>query len=412
MRPIRIFARFVRSFLEPAWLIHLEAKVSYFVVRILKVDAALPKKERIVLTPFLDGSRGDEALLKGALAAPPSPSTVVCKWPATRHSRAVKHPHQKVFIPGILYGLPPFSFFASIRFIWIATNYKRLSVVGADVLDGNYWRGPSLRRILLSEAAMKLGLEVEIVGFSWPADFDSHCMKALSKIDKTVALVPRDAVSARRLIDLDVNISRVAPDLAFCIPNQTTQLSVEVERWISKCSSMKKPIIALGLNSANLGHKISLARLAYLIQNSCPGYAVLLTPMDERIFAGDRRASNRFALEAARLGLETFTIANETSVEELISILRLTSFSITFRMHLAVLTFLAENASIGIEYAGKFRGLYGLFNLETLVLSKENHREQLDPKISWLVKNYQEVQARIKQRLPEITVAAGGVPPA
>lgn len=368
---LREIVRQLREAVEPSWLVRAETELAYLIAS--RLPRSRPRTGRkLLLAPFLKGSRGDEALLLGAVAAAGGELIILSDRP-NRRLRAVLPPGHRVWtVFGLLYALPPFSFIATLILLIRVRAADSFTVVGADVLDGAYWLGPSLRRILIPIALSKIGVRTEIVGFSWRANSSPECETAIQETSGLVKLTARDELTVGRLQALGVDEVSVGVDCALALFGRRYRPEPELLRWISQQRESGRKILVLGPNGQTLYRKAELQVLLDLIRRADQSWSLAVVPMDERFFAFDRARSKSIEKLALQTGVPVFVTRKDTGVEGLIGSLSRVDAIVTFRMHLAILGLTSGTPCIGIEYNDKFQGVFRAFGVEELVVKREN----------------------------------------
>lgn len=392
----------LRSLLEPEWLIHAEISCARAVARKLPRIRRQTGTTHLLLTPFPRGSRGDEALLVGSLDSSREPLVVLAHRPLRALRRLVARPHRVTTIPGLIYALPPLSFLASLLFLARGRRAASLTVVGADLLDGAYWQGPSLRRILLSGALADLGVRVEVIGFSWPLNPDPACHRALASVADRISLRPRDSLATRRLVDSGISVNETGADVALGITTIPSEPPPEVARWLSDQALQGRRVLAAGLHGHLLPVETDVVSLSSLLKSEQQSWALLLVPMDERLFAGDRRRANALARWARHAGIPVCVVGRQTSVRDLLAILSRVSGVLAFRMHLSILAFRVGTPCIGVDYNDKFAGTFEHFDSEDYVIP----RDQLSPQLANVWSSFrdstEDLRHRVTMSLPRV----------
>ena len=392
----------MRSLLEPEWLITAEISLARFLVKLLPRVRRQTRGLRLLLTPFPKGSRGDEALLLGSLDASSEPLVVLAHRPLAALRRLVSRPHRVWVIPGLLYAFPPLSFFSSFLFLLRARRAATFTLVGADLLDGAYWQGPSLRRILLSSALVDLGVTVEVVGFSWPIEPDVLCEKALASIAHRVTLKPRDAVSARRLVERGIPVTSTGADVALGIVRIPPEPPSDVDKWLKEQFSEGRRVLAAGLHGHLLPLKTDRVSLSSLLKSETQPWALLLVPMDERFFAGDRKRARAIARWARGANIPVFVLGRQTSVRDLLAILSRVTAVVAFRMHMSILAFRVGVPCMGVDYNDKFVGTFGHFDTEEYVIPRDQLAHQLSHVWPSFLDSLEDVRHRVRMSLPRV----------
>ena len=206
---------------------------------------------RPVLLPTSPGSLGDEALLRGAIAgleqAGDSFIHVTCtpaKWPGLQ---SAKH----VTLSSAFAVSPLRRAVRRAEINRFGRRHRRLTFIGADMLDGRY--GRSCARWALIEDIASAGVAVDVVGFSWNASPKQSILQAIGRLPDTVSFFAREEPSALRFAEHTGRAVSSGADLAFLLEPQgdATRAAVAVR------PDDGRPLVAITVNAAQLGGRLA-----------------------------------------------------------------------------------------------------------------------------------------------------------
>lgn len=335
-------------------------------------------------------------MLLGSLATTGKNTIVLSQRPNTRLRKLIPSGTMVWMVPGLLYAIPPFSFAATLLLLLRSRACGVFTVVGADLLDGAYWVGPSVRRLLIPAALARLGVSSEIVGFSWRRDPAPQCARALLECATAVSLRPRDEMTLERLRALGITGAKEGIDLALGIVREDQDSNTEFLDWAQNQCHGGKKILAFGPNGQTLARLAEIDALLNLVYSDSDSWALAIVPMDERFAAFDRTRAKFIAKRAQRMGITTFVFSRRTSVRELIASLEMVDAVFTFRMHLAVLALGVGVPSIGVDYNDKFKGIFRHFGVEEFVIDHPDLLNKAAEVWTTLQGRYAEVAATIR----------------
>jgi polysaccharide pyruvyl transferase WcaK-like protein len=243
---------------------------------------------------------------------------------------------------------------------------KRLIIVGADTLDGAYGAVESIFKLSTALNFQTSSIQSYLVNVSWNAKKLNLLLKLILTLTSKVGakFLVRDVVSFSRLESKGVN-SVLSADLVFNLkPKPRYPLKESFEDW----KSQNRPIVAVGFgvpldqDPNYFEQMVEVCR--YLLSNS---YAIVLSP------SGSSKSDLdlNFALLSSLNNERVFYYQNISSSYEFVELLSTADFGITNRMHFVIHALLVHVPSIGVEYQGKFEGLYDFltmraFNLQSL----------------------------------------------
>lgn len=322
----------------------------------------LPKRHLVVAAPG-GGSIGDQAMLEAYVATVEGAVEIVTQDPDTLVRTPPGRAVEVTQYSNLLYGSPLGHLRDLVAFQASLRHARSVSVVGADVMDGVYNVASSVRRFRLLELAAARGVDARALGFSWNAAPHAAAKRAMQACGEGVTLNARDPRSAERLRrDGASNVVDVA-DLAFLAPQLEEELG-ETQEWLTQQKSAGRKIVLINAN-ALLEKHMDQAKIYGRLGGELvrAGWSVLYVPHDSRRVPSDVDLAWSAARAVPRdsLGGESpfvHVAAGVTTPSEVISLAKSAEFAITGRMHLAVLSAVAETPAIALSYQGKVEGLY------------------------------------------------------
>ncbi len=339
------------------------------------------------------GSVGDEAMYRAFLAHVGRPLTVVVRKADDLLTSPTEHDNVTVVaLPGLLYGGASSRRHDLLRFLQLARRAETVSIVGADVMDGVYSEAASIRRFRTARFAAAVGAETRILGFSWNEQPSRHALRELRLADPRVALCIRDVVSHERAVASGASHARQVADLAFLTPRDTPLRDQSVVGWLDDQDSANRPIVIVNANP-RLETRFPDQFEAYrrvvdsLVE---AGYSVLLLPHDSR--GGTRSEESYIAALADVISArpEVLHVPRIMSPDQVTALAARSVFVLSGRMHLVILAAAAGVVSMGLEYQGKFAGLYEVMGYEGAVRLDGLDAEQLSTRVLTALASRQE----------------------
>ncbi|WP_345713123.1 polysaccharide pyruvyl transferase family protein, partial [Kineococcus glutinatus] len=238
-----------------------------------------------------------------------------------------------------------------------------VSLIGADVMDGNYSLPASVRRSALVATAAGAGLDTRVIGFSWSTSPRRAARRELRRAERAgVQLLARDPASAARLRGDGVRGVVQVADVVF------TARSVDpsaAERLLAGVSAPVALVNASGL-FAKRGTDLQADYVEVVRGLLERGMHVVLLPHVTRSDADDlavcRALAARFAPGEVQL---VDTLLTPAQVRGLA---RRAAVVVTGRMHLAVMSLMAGVPAITLATQGKVEGLMQLVGAPELAV--------------------------------------------
>jgi colanic acid/amylovoran biosynthesis protein len=363
--------------------------------------AALPARH-ILLSATGGGSVGDQAMFESFVANVVGDVVVVVR----NNGSLLRIPHGEearvtvLPLPGLLYGwTKPYLRDLRILAAEIAKSHT-VSVVGADIMDGAYNARASARRFWVAAFAAKLGLNSQVLGFSWNAHPDARAVDAmLFASNQGVALLARDPKSASRLRDAGSKTVVDVADLAFLAP-RSEALPDELAAWIAQQRADGRKVVVVNANYL-LEHYVEQvpAYSALIAQQLENGFSFILLPHDSRNAPSDESLAEDI-WAASGSSDRVFLISKILLPNDVVTLSSQVDFVITGRMHLAILAAIAGTPSVAVSYQGKIEGLYKRLGLDCFVLPDETFVAQLDDKFHSTDRDLEQIRVDLNAHLP------------
>ncbi len=253
--------------------------------------------------------------------------------------------------------------------------------LGADVLDGSYDPNFSLRHIVLTDLACRLGAAAAVMGFSFSKYPFQALGEILDDISSDVRFYLRDPSSYDRFSRFCRAQAELAADLAFLMqPDE--RLPRDIEGWISEGVRAEKTLIGVNFHPllfspsdrSNLTKAIeSLATVIKKFISEMQA-RVILIPHDFRGKASDLWCLDPlYRLLSHECGQSVFYPDRELSAPKLKALVGQLDAVLSGRMHLAIAALGMGVPVLGFSYKGKFEGLFRHFSIasEYLISTQE-----------------------------------------
>jgi len=318
-----------------------------------------PTYTHLLVAPPGGGNIGDQAMIdafventEGAIAIVIAKADAI-QVPVEDHGRV-----SLLLLPNLVYG-NSWSHLRDIhRFGRLASQSRRVSIVGADIMDGAYSPGASVMRSFLAEQASRAGKPSRILGFSWNGTATLASTKALKNAsDAGVRLMTRDPLSGKRArADGMSNVSEVA-DMVFSAKSSSNGAAERILRL----AAPGQPVVLLnvsGLIARSLDQTPDYLAIARYFLTK--GYFVVFLPHVSRP-AGDDVKSCRAVWDAVGSS-SAVLVENLLQPAEIRGLTARASFIVTGRMHLAVMGLLNGVPAATLSTQGKVEGLMEMFN--------------------------------------------------
>lgn len=298
----------------------------------------------------------------------------------------------------------------------IATGFSDVYLIGADCLDGAYWRRQSIQIIRFMNLAGQMGLRSRILGFSYNGNKDALIRKELRKAASHCTLCVRDAISKERLeefIPTDAKSSRniqLVADLAFPVDASSfpvPTLDVAMHERLKSWKNKGVTIVAINICGWHWKNpEVFIARLSHHLLKLAeinPQTAYLLLPHDNR----EGKISDVHTLSLLNDQLKVHhkrvifcnSLASGVQAKQLVSH---ADVLITGRMHLAIAALSQNIPTISLVYQGKFEGLYDHYKFDNRYYFEPDDLENIFETLDKVLENREEISRHIRLRNTEI----------
>lgn len=328
-------------------------------------------------TTELDGSLGDQALLLGLsdLIDRGNTQIVVSEY----------------FNPGLVFGDSAFlrawqGLAAGWRLGRASATANGLYIIGADVMDGYYTPGVSRQRLLLVNAFARAGIPCCITGFSFNEAPSLSVVEEFRRLPSGVRICLRDAVSLERFERIVGRGAILVADLAFLVKEaESAPVADRVVPWAAGQKAAGRQLLGININPqvvAHLPHGTEEG-IADSVAECCKGLlqeniSIVLIPHDFRPGCADLRVMNMVWSRIGELaGNHAIVLADQFSAQEIKTACKALDLVLSARMHLAIGALSVCTPVCGIQYQGKFEGLFKHFGFaRDVFIEPEN---ALDP---------------------------------
>lgn len=224
-----------------------------------------------------------------------------------------------------------------------------LVVVGADIVDGHWGEANAVKKIRSARIVARNGAEAAIVGFSWNANPSKRALREMRKaVRDGVKLFPRDSLSHQRLKSHGIS-NFLSTDLAFHFARELRKVSLP----LSESRGGKTVVMNLSWSAGRHEEQLQAHETIWRELNS-HGYKVIWVPTDLEPQVSDLNLINKLPSDI----LKNSDILTTTDLHKVLGVLASADFVVTGRMHLAILSWVVGTPAIGLEYQGKFEGMF------------------------------------------------------
>ncbi|WP_172979860.1 polysaccharide pyruvyl transferase family protein [Agromyces agglutinans] len=348
------------------------------------------------------GSIGDEAMYQSFLLNSPLPVSVIA-----RNANDLARPPAELRarfspLPNLLYGGVISRMRALADFRRMLESASSVSVVGADVVDGKYNPKASVRRFRTAGVAARMGIPAQILGFSWNEAPDPAALRAVRKVPPAVRLLARDPISAERLIRSGASNVRAAADLAF-LTKPSADLPSTIEAWLR--GQRGRRIVIVNSNPRLAGSfPDQMAEYCYLVRCLVArGESCVLLPHDSRdLGRGSEIAHLRRLADEIRPSPHVLSLPETLEPGEVVRLAQYASLTISGRMHLAILSAVAGVPTVGLDYQGKFEGLYRLLDIADLRVPQGELDGRLVESVERALAQLESYSGSLRRALPDV----------
>ena len=258
-------------------------------------------------------------------------------------------------MPDLVYGDGAAHAAAIASLVRLLVRCRSVSVIGADIMDGRYSPRGSVRRAVIAEIGAAAGVDTRIIGFSWNDRPRSSARRALTRAGRAGATVLlRDPMSADRAAGDRIGSVVPTADLVF--------LATTVEVPAVAPAVPYVIVNVSGLIARSADHTPEYIRIVEYFRSV--GLHVVLLPHVIKPLTDDLAAC---AALADRVGGHGVTLVSTLLTPAQVRGLAAgAEFTVTGRMHLAVMSLLGRTPAVALATQGKVEGLMQLFGAPAL----------------------------------------------
>lgn len=317
----------------------------------------------IVMTPAEAGGLGDQAMVDVAVTELSKLGYEVVLFPNPTAIRGTARTLSPAGIGGKL---------ALLRRLIAA---KRVIIIGADIIDGGYNPGPTLRRLRFADVARRFGARVRVIGSSFSENPAPEVVRFL-KAAPWVELLARDPVSKARMdAALGRDVPLVADSAILLQPEARAGTAKDALAWMEAQKAGGRRVLALnvsGLVFSKLDDgaldRFSDAVADWLAANKDIAAAVVSHDR-RRGKAGDLNACDRlFEAVRAKVPERCHYVREEIEAWDAKAIAGGLDMAFVCRMHFAIACLGRGVPPLCLVSMGKFEGLMQHFGLSGLTL--------------------------------------------
>lgn len=240
-------------------------------------------------------------------------------------------------------------------FMRLVDNNPRVSIVGADTMDGAYNLLASIRRSNMAFLAARAGADTRILGFSLNAKPAAEALSALRRGSAAgVRLMLRDPVSFKRGLDAGLNNVYESADIVFS--SHTTE-NIHASGGLDVESQLALVNISAHIQSSFDQIEDYAITVRHLVDR---GFQVLLVPHVSRIDSDDIILAKR--LESTIRDPRVTALNELMKPSQIRSLCKRADIIVTGRMHLSVIGLSEGVPAIILASQGKVEGLVSRFD--------------------------------------------------
>jgi polysaccharide pyruvyl transferase WcaK-like protein len=312
---------------------------------------------------------------------------------------------EAVYLPGLLNGGIRNHLVSLWRLALLVGDARSVSIVGADTMDGRYGVRPSVRRFRTAAVAARLGAEACVLGFSWNEEPHPETRRALRRTPASVTLFARDPISAQRLrTDGGANVVESA-DLAFL--TEPKPASGRIADWLALQAANSRRIVLVNANPRLAprfpDQDVEIVRLVDELLGR--GFACVVVPHDSR---GEENSEVAYltSLFSGRPPQEALFVADAIYQPPQVAwIASHSELAVSGRMHLVILAAAGGTPALGMDYQGKFEGLYQLLGYD-LRISAGKLKDRLLEDVLAALERRVEIDRALVRSLPGLRAKA------
>jgi polysaccharide pyruvyl transferase WcaK-like protein len=370
----------------------------------------------LLVPPAPPGSMGDEAMLRGSLAALRLQGArriaILCYTAGERWN--VGDPGaQHVFVPH-LWEYPSKSAF--LRLCLLSVRYPTFVFIGADCLDGVYGLQLEVPRLDIARSSVRCARRVLIGCFSFSQHPVSEVVDLIKALPTEVQFRPRDHPSHERFTMATGKPAVLTADVAFLLEADTRSAQAgAVGRLMASQRDRGGIMVGLNLNRLFLrlvpdGEAAAVALVSMVAQRD-DRLVFVLIPHDNRSEDSDERLHERlFEALPEALRARVIRVPSLESAAAVKSLATHLDFLVTQRMHLGIAALGGGVPIMCCEYQDKAEGMLAHFNQSDMVIRPDEFATpgRLADRIVAAVKDRHALKTKIDEALPRVIELAHG----
>lgn len=380
MEPLRIWERLEGRLRNEAQRRELRSEWRRAARSAQFAERAKPPRRLLVLPcdpRTLTGSRGDEAMIQGAVQFIRKSSALLEVAVVTSSAEASAAAARMGFQPLQAWEVR----FSLAKVLQAADDFRADAavVVGGDVMDGYYDPATTTRLLALADVLCRRGVRTGVLGFSFNDRPHGSLRAAFDALDAALLLNVRDPVSLARFERFTRAKAQLAADAAFLLPADPDTPGVQaVAEWVRKRREAGDLVVGFNLHPSlfkrataqQVGTLVDAAATALIDVSARRAVSWMLLPHDYRGALGDDAclAPLAEALDRAALAQRFHHVRGEKSAAELKALAGLADGVCTGRMHLAIASLGMGVPVAAVTYQDKFEGLFRHFELPSWLL--------------------------------------------
>jgi colanic acid/amylovoran biosynthesis protein len=356
-------------------------------------------------TAELDGSLGDQALLLGFNSL----RKIECARIVVAESFTTSAVFASVnFVRAWMGGLAGWRLGKQVAFV------DALYIIGADVMDGYYSPTVSRQRLIVASAFAKANVNCGILSFSFNSTPHPAVVDEFRRLPKSVRICLRDAVSLERFERIVGRSAHLVSDLAFLVPPiEVSGVADLVLPWVETQRKIGRRILGVNVNPQVVAHLSSgtESAIADSVAKACETLiqgdtSVVLIPHDFRPGCADLRVMGLVWKRLSATSRSNALLLEEPfSAQEIKSVCKGFDLVFSARMHLAIGALSVGTPVCGMQYQGKFAGLFQHFSMESDMFISPEHALDADSLAAFLslhLAHCEELKRHVQSHLPSV----------
>ncbi len=328
----------------------------------------------LVVTPSLEGSLGDEAVLTAITArlSKEGKEVTLIHWGDSNEWNCLKYVSSKI---SMTYFFQTGGWKDQLRLIFLLPRYNGFYLMGTDMLDGCYADFITLGMLRITHQAAMTGMRTTLIGFSINAWQNSNCIAALKRLPSSVRFCVRDEVSLERIKNLTGRTSAMlTADMAFLLaPDANDAVVSNALEWMRIQHTNQRIVVGVNINpQLSDGSETFLDSLVIHLSDAMKQLQKTYNePLSFLLLPHDFRSNNSdvMLLESLFMKLDVletdsvYFLKNKSSAAGIKAVVQELDVVMTGRMHIAIATLGSQKPLGCLVYQGKFEGLFRHFKL-------------------------------------------------